>query len=658
MRTQEAADPDRAVSGGNPPYELVEPGAPLPRLHRAVLMLMFLLLAILAMRQVGSPDVGFHLKAGDSILSGHGWPRTDSFTYTLNNHPYTDTTWGYQVLLALAFKAAGAPGMAVLNLLILLGIFYVLYKTARLASVDPGTLVLLFGAGIVACEWRFEIRPEWLSCLFLAFLLHWLHRRALGLSVRLWLLPLLFWVWANGHALFILGWIALACAVAGFWIRDRKPDRPLLLWAGAAFLAPLANPYGLKGMMFPFTLITRFQADNPFAETIGEFASPFTSGAFSLFLSSSNWPSWMFRLLLVLLLPCLVILIRRRNYWAALVCAAFLPLELRMVRNTPLLIVTALPLLIWTLPVSRVWRWMGMRRRGARIGGIAVAVAAGLMAVVLGMRVLTGAYYTAMRRSACFGWAWSRSDLPVDAADWVKRTKLPGTMLNHLNFGGYLMWALPQPVFIDGRLEVVGEDFFRAYMKIFSSEDALEALAAKYNVRWIIFPYSMEPVFLARLSADPQWRPAHVDAVAAVFVRDGPDAERRVDRTSLERLAPPSPPLNALPGLGGPARRTPLVRWLRGMVLPSAYPGEAKNLGIYHYYRGELAQAEAWFRAALDRGGADYFDLYLDLGTILLREKKYDEAARCYDVILGEDPENGPALAGLSGLAREKSQNP
>ncbi|HUN81115.1 MAG TPA: hypothetical protein VMV81_06340, partial [Phycisphaerae bacterium] len=81
------------------------------------------LLAIFAFRQVSSFDIGFHLKAGDYILSGQGWPRHDSFTYTLNDHPYIDTSWGYQVLVALSERAAGPAGIVLFHELLLLGTF-------------------------------------------------------------------------------------------------------------------------------------------------------------------------------------------------------------------------------------------------------------------------------------------------------------------------------------------------------------------------------------------------------------------------------------------------------------------------------------------------------------------------------------------------------
>src|ERR1700675_1653120 len=101
----------------------------MPKRAAALLLLAFALVGLLAFRQVGSVDIGFHLTAGSHILAGDGWPRHDSFTYTVNDHDYVDTSWGFQVLVALVERAAGAHGLVLLVVALVLGIFYVLYRT-------------------------------------------------------------------------------------------------------------------------------------------------------------------------------------------------------------------------------------------------------------------------------------------------------------------------------------------------------------------------------------------------------------------------------------------------------------------------------------------------------------------------------------------------
>src|SRR5882672_2389291 len=253
---------------------LLSPGRPLPAVHRGALILSFALLAILATRQVGSLDIGFHLKAGERILDGHGWPRTDPFTFTVPDHPYVDTSWGYQALAAVVHGTCGVNGLVFLDVALILAVFALLYRSARLAPVDPTTLVLLLLAGGIASEMRFEARPELLSWTFLALVLHILHRHALGLRSPLWALAAIHLVWANAHSLFVLGWGALLCFLAGTWLETRRLDRALLGWSLASVAITLVNPYGWRGAAFPFTLTTRFQEQNPFSQSIGEFISP------------------------------------------------------------------------------------------------------------------------------------------------------------------------------------------------------------------------------------------------------------------------------------------------------------------------------------------------------------------------------------------------
>jgi hypothetical protein len=498
------------------------------------------------------------------------------------------------------------------------------------------------------------VRPELLSYLFLSGLLYILHRHAHGRTTPLWLLPLLLCIWANSHALFVLGWIALVCVAAGLWLRNRKPDKSLLVWGGLAFLTPLVNPYGLKGVFFPFTLMTRFQKGNPFAQSIGEFVSPFVLRLSDAYPFYPHWPVWTFRILALLAVLALLPLFKQKRYWAILLCIAYFPLSAKMIRNIPLLVITALPAMVWALPLSGLWRFPGMGQVGARRARMAVLGIAGALAVLLGLRVLTDAHYVSTRRADRFGLGWNRLAVPVEAAQYLNRSGLKGPMLNHLNFGGYLMWARSEPVFIDGRLEVVGEEFYKRYQEALSSPEFLEAAASKYRFRYIVLPYAVAPRLLGQLSTDVRWRLAHVDPLAAVFVREGPDADRWVDKASIGMQATAPPGIGELPGLGGPPRATAFARWLKGLLSRRSFPSEPYNLGLFRYFRKEYAQAEAWFRAALASGGGDYYEIYLNLGSALFQQKKYDEAATCYEVVLREEPRNKVARERLATLDRER----
>ena len=258
--------------GGRP-----APGAKWPRLswpHQIALGLVLVLIGLFALRQVSSPDIGFHLRAGNYILSGNGWPQNDPFTYTVTDHAYIDTSWGYQVLLALVERISGAPGMILLHVALVLAVFSLVALTTRMVPGEIRLLIPLLLLGGVAAEPRLEVRPELLSFTFLALVLYLLHRHAEGLRSPLWLLPPIFLSWTNSHSLFVLGWAAMGCFLVGLVLKRKRVDWPLLGWAAASVAIGLVNPYGWRALTFPLSLLTRMRGENIFSRNIGEFASP------------------------------------------------------------------------------------------------------------------------------------------------------------------------------------------------------------------------------------------------------------------------------------------------------------------------------------------------------------------------------------------------
>jgi tetratricopeptide (TPR) repeat protein len=608
------------------------------------------LLAVLSVRQVGNPDVGFHLKAGEYLLSGRGWPDHDPFTVTMRDHPYIDTSWGYQVAVAAIQKGAGPAGLVLFHALLVLATFFVLLQTARLGRPDPLSAALFLFLAILASEMRFEARPELLSYLFLAAVLHLLHRRALSLPSPLWILPPLFLLWANCHSLFILGWAAIACFAAGSWILRRRMDRALLTWGAGSAAVTMINPYGLRGVLFPFTLASRMQAGNAFGQSIGEFVSPFALKLSEQFPFYPKLPINSFRLLAVLALLSLPILLRRKRWDLILLILAFCVLAAGMIRNMPLLAMAAFPALSWAFPSEGILRFAGLAPGGRRWAATAGLAILSLGMALLGLRVFHDAYYIASRRPSRFGLGWNRQILPLGAAEFALKAGLGGGMLNHLNFGGTLMWKLPQPVFIDGRLEVVGEAFYKEYRKALESEPALEAAVSRYGIEWLVFPYAINAGLLKQLSRDNRWQLAYVDDLSVIFVRQGTAAAGRVDPHLEETLGKnlPSLPVRSLPGLGGGPRQSGIGHWGAGLFRREEFPSEDFGLGLFHFFRGEPLRAERRFAAALRESGGAYYEIYADLAATLYWQHRFEEARDCDRIVLEADPGNRLALDRLS----------
>lgn len=636
------------------------PGQPPARWLRATLLLVFVLMGCLALRQASSGDVGFHLAAGEYILEGNGWPRTDPFTFTVSDHPYIDTSWGYQVVLALLERAGGAPGFVVFHTGLVVLMLSLVYRTARLAPVEPCTLLVLLLLGGLACEMRFDVRPEVLSYTFLAWVLYLVHRHAEGLRSPLWLLPPTFLLWVNAHSLFVLGWIALACFALGLLVRDRRFDRRLLGWSAGSVAVSFVNPYGWKAIAFPLTLVTRFKHANVFNETIGEFTSAFDLGLSTKFPFYPRVPIHSFYVLFALTAIALLVLLRRRRWWCALLWLPFAYLSFKMVRNIPLLVVACLPGTAWSISLERIAAWLRLRAptRGTLLRVVTVGVAAA--AILLTLRVYNDAYYIASRRQDRFGTGWNRLTQPMAGTSYAERGGLDGPVLNHLNFGGYLIWARSRPVFIDGRLEVMGERFFSEYRKILGAEHLLEAAVDRYGIEWVVFPYRVGPSLLRHLSGDARWTLAYVDPLAAIFARSARLDPTRVDATALEaqRRAEFPPAVTDVPGLRGMPRRSKAAHWLSGLARRERFPTEPFYLGLFHYWRGETEAAASRFAEAIRASDGVYFEIYQNLGSALYRLGRYDDAAECYRIVLEERPSFSVARQRLADIERRLSAPP
>src|SRR6185503_4254601 len=116
---------------------------------------------------------------------------------------------------------------------------------------------------------------------------------------------------------------------------------------------------------------------------------------------------------------------------------------------------------------------------------------------------------------------------------------------------------------------------------------------------WAILPYANFPELLASLSADPAWTLVHVDPVAVVFVRAGPEGEARASPALAGILSPSPVTLAGVPGFpGGPERPSRCDVWLDGLIHRQSVPLREQELGRFHLHRGAAAPAAAWLAEA------------------------------------------------------------
>jgi hypothetical protein len=106
---------------------------------------------------------------------------------------------------------------------------------------------------------------------------------------------------------------------------------------------------------------------------------------------------------------------------------------------------------------------------------------------------------------------------PQAALAAARRMNLTGPVFNSEAFGGYLLFS-GVPSFIDGRIELYGNDFLAAYLAAERGDGAaLAALLGRYPIAWTLLQAQSPAV--AALDRLPGWRRAYADDRAVIHVR-------------------------------------------------------------------------------------------------------------------------------------------
>jgi hypothetical protein len=147
-------------------------------------------------------------------------PTVDIFSFTQGGQPWAYQSWLMEIALYLALRSGGLPLAITLHALAITaayGILLVISRTAAGGNLRWAVLATL-AAAIASPNWN--LRPQTLSIPCLPDpIVAGAPRpapgerqdRGLVQDPALWLLPLIFLLWANGHGGFIFGLALLAC---------------------------------------------------------------------------------------------------------------------------------------------------------------------------------------------------------------------------------------------------------------------------------------------------------------------------------------------------------------------------------------------------------------------------------------------------------------
>lgn len=453
-----------------------------------------------------NPEIWGHLKLGSWILQNRSWPEFGLFSQA-DRTPWHDLNWGYDLLVALAYRLLGlraVPALLMFFRLALAGITFFLAGGWRnfwsavalsaiaqyvLAGVGPDAVcvsVILFGIEL--------------------FLL--LDTRNSGNLRRLYFLPVLFFLWANldigfmyGIALYILFLFALAfeqLGRAGNWRWLQKPDAVIPLGSIgivgiACILASLLNPAGYYAYSDFFA-----------------FQTSAVNGYLPGYAAMTFHQPQDYVLMLFAMTAFLFFGIRRSRdlfqFGLLIGCSA---LAFHSQRDNWLLALAAVACIGHTIPQRSAASSPQQTQIWKRQTLISVAASLALVSLTFAIRV-------PRQREALLAKIATR--YPIRASDFIRQHQLPEPLFNSYAWGGFLTWYLPEyPVAIDSRRGLYPEQEEIDYFKAMKADIPYQAFPPMRLARTLLFE---KPGVMGEALRDlPGFQVAYEDEISIVLLQ-------------------------------------------------------------------------------------------------------------------------------------------
>ncbi|MEO1667287.1 MAG: hypothetical protein AAFU54_21785 [Chloroflexota bacterium] len=476
-------------------------------IERVLQISLFALVFALATRIPVDTDTWWHIRSGEYTLTD-GFIYEDPFSHTRNEIVWINHSWGTQLLLHWTYALAGDTGLALFTALLATGGMFFVYLACE-GNAYVRAFAVVLGASTAAVFW--SPRPQMVSFFLSAVVLYLLFEWRFRGHDRLWFLPPLFVLWGNMHAGFSIGFIFLLGMVGGEvaaalfnsggeGVKGWRGVRRLLIVSAVSIAVIAINPYGYRMLLVPFQTV----GIDVLRNFIQEWQSP-------NFQETQLLP---FILLVALVIGAAGASPRRLHWSGYALLSGTLYMALAYGRNVAVFAVVATPIL--TFHVDALLRERGWiirpRKRVPQSFAIVNAVFLALILAGCVAKILFTLNPERVREA-------QEDFLPVQVTAYLQDADLQGQLFNAYDWGGYLMWALPEHlVYVDGRTDLYGNDFLTEYINVYTTNIAWQPVFDEHDIGTAVLQVG-SPIDKA-LAVEPGWTEDYRDEQAVVYTRD------------------------------------------------------------------------------------------------------------------------------------------
>jgi hypothetical protein len=458
------------------------------------------LVFLLSRRNIADPDLWWHLRNAQRLLSSGHLPVVDSYSYTVPGATTLPFEWLAEIPYYLAYKWAGFPAVFLLVFLLCAAIVLGIFRLSYLVSHDVKNSFLVTVGGAVMASVSIGARTLLFGWLYLVVLLLILEEVRRGGWKWLWLVPPLFCLWVNSHGSWPMGMVVFCIFIAsglveGCWGQvyaerwSGQQLQRLLITAGASIAAVFVNPLGYRLVLYPFEAMFGAQSG---VDSSAEFAS-------------IDFHTPWGKVAILLIMGVLLVTVFSREHWRLDELAlSMLALYYAL---TYIRFIFLAGILFPPIFAKRLKLMSPYDKKSDKWLYNAVALA-----------ILLCLFIVSVPRRARFQ---NPVKYPEGAVAYMKMNRIQGRVFHEYVWGGYLIWQTPElKVFIDGRFDPYAPTgVFKDYWSAVSNDNP-QAVLDKYHVEYVLMPTDSSLTKFLKTSSI--WTAQYSDETSVLFHRFPP----------------------------------------------------------------------------------------------------------------------------------------